>query len=162
MWSRTSAALYLAPALARLGTTRAWVVRGEDGLDEMSPSGPTRVTELAFGSLVERIVTPEDFGLSRTPSGALDGGDAAHNAARIRAILGGSDDAASDAVALNAAAAIAIGRDRTDLPGLRTAAEDALTALRSGAALRTPDAWVGAARATRVARNVTPSPGRST
>jgi anthranilate phosphoribosyltransferase len=131
----------LAQTLGRLGSRHAWVVRGEDGLDEISPFGPTRVTELCGGALRERVVTPEDFGMAPAPEGALDGGDAAANAARIRAILGGDEDAAQGAVALNAAAAIAVGRERTDDAGLRDAAREALEALRSGAALRTLDAW---------------------
>jgi anthranilate phosphoribosyltransferase len=131
----------LAETLGRLGSRHAWVVRGEDGLDEISPFGPTRVTELAGGALRERVVTPDDFGLTPAPAGALDGGDAAGNAARILAILGGAEDAAQGAVALNAAAAIAVGRERTDPAGLREAAGEALEALRSGAALRKLDAW---------------------
>jgi len=131
----------LAETLGKLGSRHAWVVRGEDGLDEISPFGPTRVTELAGGALRERVVTPEDFGLSRAAEGALDGGDAAANASRIRAILGGEEDAAQGAVALNAAAAIAVGRERTDDAGLREAAREAVEALRSGAALRTLDGW---------------------
>ena len=136
----------LAQTLGRLGSRHAWVVRGEDGLDEVSPFGPTRVTELAGGVLRERIVTPEDFGLPPAARGALDGGDAAGNAARIRAILGGGEDPARGAVALNAAAAIAVGRERTDGPGLREAALEALEALRSGAALRKLEAWRAIAR----------------
>src|SRR5690606_40667831 len=56
----------LRPVLARtlrsLGVTGAWVVRSEDGMDEVSPFAPTRVTVLANGELSERVVTPEDFG----------------------------------------------------------------------------------------------------
>ncbi len=75
----------LAQTLARLGTRHAWVVRGEDGLDEVSPFGPTRVAELRRRSGVRaRQRTPEDFGLAPAPAGALAGGDAADNAARLR------------------------------------------------------------------------------
>ena len=79
----------IARTLAELGTARAWVVRGEDGLDEVSPTTATRVSELARGVIVERTVTPEDFGLPRVHSEALRGGDAADNARAIEAILRG-------------------------------------------------------------------------
>jgi len=141
----------LAGALGRLGARHAWVVRGEDGLDEVSPHGPTRVTELSApassGSgapnarLVERVVTPEDFGLTRSPEGATGGGDATANAARIVAILRGEDDPARDAVILNAAAAIAVGRETTAEPELVSAAREAREALESGAALRVLESW---------------------
>jgi anthranilate phosphoribosyltransferase len=137
----------LAETLGRLGSRHAWVVRGEDGLDEVSPFGPTRVAELAAGQVRERLVTPADFGLSPAPPGALAGGDAAENAARLLRILAGAEDPASGAVALNAAAAIAIGREATDAAGLRAAAAEATEALHSGAALRTLEAWRAAARA---------------
>ncbi|HVY44620.1 MAG TPA: anthranilate phosphoribosyltransferase [Minicystis sp.] len=136
----------LGETLAKLGTRRAWIVRGEDGLDELSPFGPTRVTELAGGGLSERSVAPDDFGLAPSPAGALDGGDAAENAARIRSVLRGEADPARDAIAMNAAAAIAIAREDTSAAGLRSAAEDALSALRSGAALATFERWRDAAR----------------
>jgi anthranilate phosphoribosyltransferase len=137
----------LAGALGRLGAQRAWIVRGEDGLDEVSPFGMTRVTELAGGRLVEREIWPQDFGLRPSYRGALDGGDAAANAARILAILRGQDDPARDAVLLNAAAAIAIGCEATargDLPAAATAAEQVL---RSGAALHTFETWLALAHA---------------
>jgi anthranilate phosphoribosyltransferase len=136
----------LAGALRRLGTQAAWVVRGEDGLDEVSPFGPTRVTELAGGRLVERVITPQDFGLRLSPPGALAGGDAATNAARIYAIFNGQPDPARDAVVLNAAAAIAIGCESTrpaDLPAAAAAAEQVI---RSGAALSTLQTWQTLAR----------------
>ena len=138
----------LAQTLGRLGSKHAWVVRGADGLDEISPFGPTRVAELVgHGGVVrEREIAPEDFGLSPAPDGALDGGDAGENAARIRAILAGADDPAQGAVAMNAAAAIAIGRERTDASGLRDAAAEALEVLRSGLAMRALDAWRAIAR----------------
>jgi anthranilate phosphoribosyltransferase len=137
----------LAETLNRLSSKVAWVVRGADGLDEISPFGPTRVSELSGGAVREREIAPEDFGIEPARDGALDGGDAKENAARIRAILGGADDPAAGAVALNAAAAIAVGREDTSPAGLRAAAEEARELLRSGAALRALDTWRAAARA---------------
>jgi anthranilate phosphoribosyltransferase len=142
----------LAETLARLGSKRVWVVRGEDGLDEISPFGPTRVSELVVlpggaAQIHERVVRPEDFDLTPAAPGALAGGDAHTNAARLLRILSGAEDPASGAVALNAAAAIAVGREATDPGGLRAAAAEARDALRSGKALRTLEAWRSAARA---------------
>jgi anthranilate phosphoribosyltransferase len=137
----------LAETLGRLGSKHAWVVRGEDGLDEVSPFGPTRVAELAGGEVRERVVSPEDFGLQPARPGSLAGGDARANADRILGILAGEDDPASDAVALNAAAAIAVARESTAAAALRAAAAEALDALQSGRALRTLEAWRAAARA---------------
>jgi anthranilate phosphoribosyltransferase len=136
----------LGEALAGLGTRHAWIVRAVDGLDELSPFGPTRVTEVRDGALAERTVAPEDFGLAPSKEGALDGGDATENAARILAILRGEADPARDAVTMNAAAAIAIGREATDAAGLSEAMRDAREALRSGAALATYERWRDAAR----------------
>lgn len=136
----------LARTLGRSGSKRAWVVRGEDGLDEVSPFGPTRVSELLDGEVHERRIAPEDFGMDPAPEGALDGGDARQNAARITSILGGADDPARGAVALNAAAAIAIGRERTGAADLRDAAREASEILASGAGARLLAAWRAAAR----------------
>lgn len=131
----------LAQTLGRLGSKHAWIVRGADGLDEISPFGPTRVTELGGGGVREREIAPEDFGLEAARAGALDGGDARANAARITAILAGDDDPAQGAVALNAAAAVAVARERTDASGLRDAAAEALDILRSGRAKQALEQW---------------------
>lgn len=136
----------LAETLRRLGSRHAWIVRGADGLDEVSPFGPTRVTELSAGAILEREVAPEDFGLDPAPAGALDGGDARENAARLRGILAGAADPARGAVALNAAAAIAVGRERTDAEGLRGAAAEAVEILRSGRAAEVLSTWREVAR----------------
>src|SRR5581483_8195785 len=97
----------LATALATLGIRRAWIVRGADGLDEVSPFGPTRVTEIWNGAIRELTLTPRDFGIGASPAGAIAGGDAGFNARRIEAMLrsGAATEPAIDAVAMNAAAA---------------------------------------------------------
>ncbi len=131
-----------ARALGHLGVKRAWVVRGEDGLDEVSPCGPTRVSELLEGGDVrERVVSPEDFGITRLKLAALAGGDAADNAKALTAILGGSPHPAREAVVLNAAAALVVGTGE-DPHG---AANRARKALDEGAAARKLEAWRGAA-----------------
>jgi anthranilate phosphoribosyltransferase len=139
----------LAATLAATGSTRAWVVRGEDGLDEVSPFGPTRVTELACGRLAERVIAPEDFGLERSAPGALRGGDAHENAAAVLAVLRGEPHPARGAIALNAAAAIAVARGAEGPDGYRAAAAEALAALDSGAALGTLERWIAIAREAR-------------
>ena len=129
----------LAHTLGRSGSKRGWVVRGVF-VDRL------RRSDLRGGEVHERRIAPEDFGMDPAPEGALDGGDARQNAARIEAILGGADDPARGAVALNAAAAIAIGRERTGAADLRDAAREASEILASGAGARLLAAWRAAAR----------------
>ena len=100
----------MAATLRALGTRRAWVVRGEDGLDEVSPCGPTRVTELDGDVLRERVITPHDFGLTPIDMDALRGGDAQHNARELLTILRGEPHPARSAIVLNAAAAVVVAR----------------------------------------------------
>jgi anthranilate phosphoribosyltransferase len=79
----------VAEALAGLKTDRAFVVHSEDGLDEISISGPTKVIELGKGTLRRSTISPEDFGASTSSKDALRGGDAKANAAIIESILTG-------------------------------------------------------------------------
>jgi anthranilate phosphoribosyltransferase len=135
-----------ARALGKLGVRRAWVVRGEDGLDEVSPCAPTRVSELdEDGTVRERVVQPEDFGLPRLERAVLAGGDARDNALAISHILGdghpGNSHPARDAVVLNAAAALAVATGAS----LRDCAQRARRALDDGAAARKLADWVRAA-----------------
>ena len=132
----------MADVLRRLGSKRAWVVRSEDGLDEVSPSAPTRVSELGEDGVVrERVVTPESFGLARVPLAAVAGGDIEANARALVAILDGEHHAARGAVVLNAAAAIAAATG----DDLRACAERAQAAIDSGRARDTLHAWRRAA-----------------
>ena len=130
----------LRPAMARvladLGVRRAWVLRGDDGLDEVSPFGPTRVTEVANGQLRERVLRPESFGLEPSRLGAIDGGSAAENAQVIRAVLEGRRHPARDAVILNAAAALAVCREVDDETRFPELAAEAAQAIDSKRALR--------------------------
>jgi anthranilate phosphoribosyltransferase len=120
----------LAGALLELGSTRAWVVRSEDGLDEMSPFAPTRISEVADGKLREFSLSPEDFGLPRSPAGAIAGADPAHNARILERILRGDDHPARDAILLNAAAGLVVALGIEP----KAATERARDALKSGAA----------------------------
>jgi len=127
----------LAEALRDLGSKRAWVVRSTDGMDELSPHAPTRVTELDGGTLKELEIAPEDFGLARSPAGAIRGGDPADNARAFSTVLAGEPHPARDAFLLNAAGALVV----ADGMEPRAAAERAREALDSGAALRALETW---------------------
>ena len=136
-----------ARALGQLGVMRAWVVRSEDGLDEVSPSAPTRVTELSEGRVREFVVCPEDFGVTRAPRESIAGGDARANADAIESLMHGRPHSARDAVVLNAAAALVVAKG---LP-LREAAAMARRSMQDGAALATLDRWRRAAAKAREA-----------
>jgi anthranilate phosphoribosyltransferase len=121
----------VARALAALGTTRAFVVHGDDGLDEISISGKTQVGEVRCGTVRLYTIEPDDFGVPRAPLSAIAGGDARQNAAVIRAILEGGAGPKRDIVIVNAAAAlVAAGK----AVGFKEAARLAAATLDSGAA----------------------------
>ncbi len=123
----------VARSLALLGSERAWVVHGADGLDEISTTGYTKVSECRGGAVNTFYVHPGDFGLPKASPGQLRGGDAAANADIARAILAGEKGAARDIVLLNAAAALLIaGRVPTITGGVQQAA----AALDNGEAAR--------------------------
>ena len=121
----------VAEALSMLGLTRALVVHGSDGLDEITVTGPTRIAEVRNGNVTGYEVTPEQFGMERSPMESLMGGDAAENAAIIRSVLGGEKSSKRDVVLLNAAAAlVAAGRADAIAAGLPLA----VRSIDSGAA----------------------------
>jgi len=112
----------LARVLGRLGAERAWVVHGEidegeGGLDELSTLGPTRVAEWDGRDVRLFEVTPEEAGLPRATLDSLKGGDAAHNAEAIRAVLAGVKGPLRDAVLLAAAATLVVAGKAGDLKG---------------------------------------------
>jgi anthranilate phosphoribosyltransferase len=114
----------MATALVALGIERAFVVHGADGLDEISLSDETYISEARGGKVRNFTVTPEEFGLSPAPLAALAGGDAADNARIIRAILDGESGPQRDIVLANAAAAlVAAGAAADFLMGVRLAAQ---------------------------------------
>ena len=106
----------LAGVLGRLGSERAFVVHGLDGLDEITLTGPTRVSELRDGSVSTCEIAPEDFGFSRAGAEDLKGGDADTNAGILLSVLKGEAGPRRDIVLLNAAAAIAAGGLAGDIP----------------------------------------------
>ncbi len=122
----------LARTLAALGTERAWVVHGRDGLDEVTISDSTFVAEAQGGEVRTFEVAPEDFALPRATLAELRGGDAEQNAHIIRAVLAGTrHDAARALVLANAAAALYVGGAADSLP---TATVLAAESIDSGAA----------------------------
>ena len=123
----------LARVLAALGTEHAWVVHGEDGLDEITLAGKTHVAEARRGEVKVFEIAPEDFGLDAGRLDHLRGGDTEANAAIVRAVLEGKrKDEARALVIMTAGAALLLGGVAGDLrDGARRAAE----AIDSGAAL---------------------------
>lgn len=114
----------LAQVLRKLGTKRAWVVHGTDGIDEISIAAPTRIALLQEGKVTAMELAPEDAGLSRAQIAAIKGGDARENAQAIRQLLAGEESAFRDIVLLNSAAALALAGRAADLrPGVALAAE---------------------------------------
>jgi anthranilate phosphoribosyltransferase len=114
----------IARALARLGATRAFVVHGRDGLDEITTTGPTRVAEVQSGQVTEYEVNPEDFGLPLGADAELGGGDAEANSAILKEILDGEPGAKRDVVVANASAAlVAAGKAKNFVEGVHLATE---------------------------------------
>ncbi len=96
----------VAETLARLGTERALVVHGLEGLDEISPSGPTRAAWVEAGQVREVELRPEDGGLTPVPRGGIQGGTPEDNARLLAGLLGGHSGPLREAVLLNAGAAL--------------------------------------------------------
>jgi anthranilate phosphoribosyltransferase len=134
----------MAQALGELGVRRAFVVHGDDGMDEISISGGTHIAELRDGRVRSFSVSPGDFGLRGAPLEAVRGGDAKQNAAIFHKILGRSmlyrdHGPHREIVLANAAAAlVAAGRAGNFLDGVRLAADS----IDSGAARERLDAFV--------------------
>jgi anthranilate phosphoribosyltransferase len=135
----------IAGALARLGTRRALVVAGEDGLDEVSTSAPTRVVEVNGEDIQAYAISPADAGLALADPAdpLLAGGTPEHNATATMAVLEGARDARADLVLFNAGAAIyAAGAADSIAEGV----EAARVCLSTGAALGTLERYVEASR----------------
>jgi anthranilate phosphoribosyltransferase len=105
----------LARVLAELGTIRAFVVHGADGLDEISNTGESRLSEVREGVVRTFTLRPEDFGLSRATISDLRGGDREQNAQMINAVLDGEPGPKRDIVLMNASAALVAGSKARDL-----------------------------------------------
>ncbi|MCC5989283.1 MAG: anthranilate phosphoribosyltransferase [Pararhodobacter sp.] len=124
----------MAEVLRALGSERAWLVHGGDGTDELSIAAPSQVVALEEdGTIREFDLHPEEAGLPLHPFDELLGGEAAQNAAELRAVLGGGGRPAyRDAILLNAGAALLVAGRADDL---KTGVALAREAIASGAAL---------------------------
>jgi anthranilate phosphoribosyltransferase len=133
----------IARSLLLLGSKRAWVVHGADGIDEMSTTGHTKVSECRDGAVSTFYVHPSDFGLPKSHAADLRGGDAAANAAIVRDILAGEKGPRRNVVLLNAGASLFVGGKAASV---RAGIDRAAAAIDSGAARATLDAMVAASR----------------
>ena len=124
-----------AEALSQLGTEAAYVISGQEGLDELSTAGPSTV--VSVGS-VERIdlIVPEDARLSRHPLAAIRGGTPEHNALALHRLLEGEKGPYRDAVLLNAAAALAVAGRPGSLADKAAEAAEAIDSRRAAALLQ--------------------------
>ncbi|MBI2741378.1 MAG: anthranilate phosphoribosyltransferase [Rhodospirillales bacterium] len=105
----------VAEALSQLGLERALVVHGQDGMDELTTTAKSWAASLEDGKVREIEIAPEDVGVKRASMAELKGGDAAHNAAAIKAVLAGEKNAFRDIVVLNSAAALMVAGKAADL-----------------------------------------------
>jgi anthranilate phosphoribosyltransferase len=133
-----------AQALKALGSSRAVIVHGRDGLDEVSISDATQMAVLENGIVTSRELTPEDAGLTRQTLSEIQGGDAAHNAAALTRLLDGETGPYRDIVLLNAGAALMVAGRASDI---KSAVTMAAQALDSGAAKAKLNALITASNA---------------
>ena len=126
----------LARVLAELGSEHALVVHGNDGLDELSTTGPTQVAEVRNGELRQFRLAPGEVGLTEVPLSALAGGEPEENARRLEAVLAGEPGPLAQVTALNAGAALYVAGLASTL---RQGVEAARAVLASGEAHGTLD-----------------------
>lgn len=129
----------LTQALKGLGSRRVWAVHGSDGLDEITTTGPTAVVALEDGAVRQFTIAPEDVGLAAAKPEDLKGADPAHNARELRAVLDGALTAYRDIAVFNAAAALVVAEEASDL---RDGVARAARSVESGAARATLDKLV--------------------
>ncbi len=142
----------MARALALIGTERAWIVHGADGLDEITIADKTFVAEALNGGVKQFELHPGDFGLKVAALDRLRGGRAADNAKIIRDILAGTRrDEARDLVVVNAAAALFVGGEASNLAD---AVEMARNSIDSGAAMTKLDQLIQTTNQNRARNNI--------
>jgi anthranilate phosphoribosyltransferase len=139
----------MAPVLAGVFANRgvdAWVFRGDDGLDELTTTTSSSLWNVHDGIVEQATVHPSDFGLPTARPEDLRGGNAAHNASVVQAVLAGETGPIRDAVVLNAGAALAVYDDPAGefAEALAKGVERAAEAIDSGAAAAKLAAWVEA------------------
>jgi anthranilate phosphoribosyltransferase len=138
----------IAEVLAQLGASRAFVVHGAGGIDELSPAGPNFVCEVVGSSVRARNIDPLELGVARCDPSELRGGSPEENAAAIRAVFAGENGGRRSAILLNAAGAIAAGGHAEDL---REGLELARQAVDSGAAAARLEELIAFTRAEAIA-----------
>jgi anthranilate phosphoribosyltransferase len=132
-----------AQAMASLGTLRAMIVSGDEGLDELSLAGGNEIADVRDGAYTMRRLEAAEAGLRQAPVDAIRGGNPAQNAAALKQLLLGATGPYRDAVLLNAAAALIVAGKADDwLSGV----EQAATAIDSGSALGLLERWIAAVR----------------
>jgi anthranilate phosphoribosyltransferase/anthranilate synthase/phosphoribosyltransferase len=135
-------ALPMARTLQQLGTETAWVVHG-NGLDELTLDGDNQLVIMQNGEITERTLNATEAGLNPAPAGAIQGGDAAHNAATMQEMLAGAPGPYRDTILLNAAAALIVaGKTPSLTDGVALAAQ----AIDTGRAAAVLDRLKSAAR----------------
>lgn len=133
----------MAEVLVRLGVEHVIVFHGEDGMDELTITGPSNVIEVRDGALEEYVVDPLELGFRKAPLEAMRGGGPVENAAIAREVLASAEGPRRDIVLLNSAAALkaaGLAKDFREGIGL------AVHAIDSGAAMEKLDAWISASR----------------
>jgi len=126
----------LAETLRNLGSIRAWVVHGSDGMDELTTTGPSQIAELKDGHIQTFTLDAQDYGLARARADELAGGTPEENAEAMRQLFAGAHGAYRDIVVLNSAAALVVADHAQDIAeGLQQADQ----ALSSGAAAKVLD-----------------------
>jgi len=132
-----------AQAMAALGTERSMIVSGDEGLDELSLAAGNELADVVGDDFEMHRFDCAQAGLSHAPVEAIRGGDAAHNAAALRALLIGAPGPYRDAVLLNSAAALLIASEVADW---RAGVEEAGEAIDKGLAKALLDCWIAAVR----------------
>lgn len=128
-----------AEAAAQLGYDKIMIVSGEEGLDELSISGPSKLAIIEGQSITHSRITPEDIGLTRHGAEAIKGGNTDYNAAALRDLLQGEPSAYRDAVVLNSAAALMVAGE---VDSWEAGAEEAAEALDKGLANALLNCWI--------------------
>lgn len=144
--------LRMAPVMAGVFAARgvdAWVVRGDDGLDELTTTTTSRIWQVRNGAVRETALDPRELGFTLVQADALRGGDTEHNADVVRRLLAGEQGAVREAVVLNAGAALAVheGAEGDLLDVLGRGIDRARESLDTGAAADVLDRWVAASSA---------------
>jgi len=127
----------MAEAFTKLGMEHVWVVHGSDGLDEITTTGPSYVSEVRNGEIREFTIAPQSYGIPLTTIESLRGGHPSENALALSELLAGQHSEYRDIVKLNAGAALMIGGDADDMASGIDMAIDSLDNGKAHAALNT-------------------------